>query len=55
MLLTKKRLFNFYGITLMLKGNFYKDRFSFWKITYQKYEGEGEKLYMTNNLANGFA
>lgn len=28
--------------------------FSIWKIKYDKYEGEGEKLYMTNNLANGF-
>jgi len=23
-------------------------------VYYEKYEGEGEKLYMTNNLASGF-
>lgn len=28
--------------------------FSLWKVYYEKYEGEGEKLFMTNNLANGF-
>lgn len=37
-----------------LWDNFDENGFSFWKITYQKYEGEGEKLFMTNNLANGF-
>jgi len=30
------------------------DGFSLWKIEYEKYTGEGEKLYMTSNLANGF-
>lgn len=34
--------------------NFDDQGFSFWKIVYDKYEGEGEVLYMTNNLANGF-
>ena len=29
-------------------------RFSFWKVEYEKYPGEGEKLFMTKNLANGF-
>ncbi len=38
----------------MIKGNFFYVRFSLWKIVYEKYEGEGEKLYMTSNLANGF-
>lgn len=28
--------------------------FSFWKIDYEKYEGEGEKIFMTCNLKNGF-
>lgn len=28
--------------------------FSIWRVFYDKYEGEGEKLFMTNNLANGF-
>ena len=31
-----------------------KFRFSFWKIEYEKYTGEGEKLYMTRNLVVGF-
>ena len=38
----------------MKKGLYYFIRFSFWKIEYEKYPGEGEKLYMTNNLAGGF-
>jgi hypothetical protein len=53
--------FNFYGIISINKGIFknlnyfiYLLRFSFWKIEYEKYEGEGEKLYMTRNMANGF-
>ena len=28
--------------------------YSIWYLQYEKYEGEGEKLYMTNNLCNGF-
>merc|ERR1712124_215679 len=28
--------------------------FSFWKVYYDKYEGEGVKLYMTTNLRSGF-
>ena len=52
--LINKMLLNFYGATLILMGNFYFNRFSFWKIEYEKYPGEGEKLFMTNNLANGF-
>lgn len=35
--------------------NFDEQGFSFWRIEYEKYEGEGEVLFMTNNLANGFA
>ena len=54
MLLIKKMLFNFYGKILILKGKFNIFRFSFWKIEYEKYTGEGEKLYMTRNLAAGF-
>ena len=55
MLNVKKKQYNFYGIILMIKGNnIFKLRFSFWKIEYEKYPGEGEKLFMTNNLANGF-
>lgn len=27
---------------------------SLWKVHYQKYEGEGEKVYLTSNLKNGF-
>ena len=34
--------------------NFDPAGFSFWFVKYDKYEGEGEKLFMTNNLANGF-
>lgn len=34
--------------------NFDKEGYSLWLVYYDKYEGEGEKLYMTNNLANGF-
>jgi len=34
--------------------NFDEKGFSFWRIEYEKYEGEGEVLFMTNNLANGF-
>lgn len=34
--------------------NFDAKGFSLWKVTYDMYEGEGEKLYMTKNLANGF-
>lgn len=34
--------------------NFDKSGFSLWKVVYDKYEGEGEVLYMTNNLAKGF-
>ena len=36
------------------KGFLFFLRFSFWKIEYEKYLGEGEKLYMTNNLDGGF-
>jgi len=28
--------------------------FSLWKVKYDKYEGEGEVLHMTNNLLGGF-
>ena len=52
--LIKKMQFNFYGKILILKGKFIILRFSFWKIEYEKYTGEGEKLYMTRNLAAGF-
>lgn len=34
--------------------NFDAQGFSLWKITYDKYPGEGEKLFMTKNLSNGF-
>lgn len=34
--------------------NFDNKGFSFWRIEYEKYPGEGEKLFMTNNLARGF-
>lgn len=27
---------------------------SIWKVYYQKYEGEGLKVFLTNNLKNGF-
>jgi elongation factor 1-gamma len=27
---------------------------SIWKVYYQKYEGEGEKVFLTCNLKNGF-
>lgn len=37
-----------------LWDNFDPEGFSFWKVDYEKYTGEGEKLYMTKNLANGF-
>jgi len=37
-----------------LWDNFDAQGFSFWKIEYEKYPGEGEKLYMTRNLAAGF-
>ena len=37
-----------------LWDNFDPNGFSFWKVSYDKYPGEGQKLYMTNNLANGF-
>lgn len=37
-----------------LFDNFDEKGYSFWKVYYDKYEGEGEKLYMTNNLAGGF-
>ena len=37
-----------------LFDNFDAEGFSFWKVYYIKYEGEGEKLFMTNNLAAGF-
>ena len=50
----KKTRSSFYGITLIPMGNFNISRFSFWKIEYEKCEGEGKLLYMTNNLANGF-
>lgn len=37
---------------------FYKqldwDGFAFWHLHYDKYEGEGEKLHVTNNLMGGF-
>jgi elongation factor 1-gamma len=28
--------------------------FSLWMVKYDKYEGEGEVLHMTNNLLGGF-
>jgi len=34
--------------------NFDNEGYSFWKVKYDKYEGEGVKLFMTNNLAGGF-
>ena len=37
-----------------LWDNFDAQGFSFWRIEYEKYPGEGEKLFMTKNLANGF-
>jgi elongation factor 1-gamma len=30
------------------------DGWSFWYIKYDRYEGEGEKLHVTNNLLTGF-
>lgn len=41
------------GKTLIQKGKEFS-RFSFWRVEYEKYPGEGEKLFMTNNLARGF-
>lgn len=41
-----------YKIILISFYNF--RRYSFWKVDYDKYPGEGEKLFMTKNLANGF-
>lgn len=34
--------------------NFDEKAFAFWHLTYDKLEGECEKLYITNNLMNGF-
>jgi len=34
--------------------NYDPEGFSFWRVEYEKYPGEGEKLYMTRNLKNGF-
>jgi len=28
--------------------------FSLWLVKYDKYTGEGEKLFLTNNLVGGF-
>jgi len=33
---------------------FDKEGWSIWKVDYQKIEGECEKVYMTNNMMNGF-
>lgn len=35
-------------------STFDKEGYSLWQIKYDKYEGEGEKLHMTNNLVGGF-
>ena len=35
-------------------SEFDKMGYSLFKVEYQKYEGEGEKVYLTNNLMNGF-
>ena len=37
-----------------LKKQFDPNGFSLWFLHYDKYKGEGEKLYITNNLCNGF-
>jgi elongation factor 1-gamma len=37
-----------------LFAKFDSEGFSFWYAAYEKYEGEGEKLYLTQNLMNGF-
>jgi elongation factor 1-gamma len=37
-----------------LKKQFDPAGFSLWFLHYDKYKGEGEKLYITNNLCNGF-
>lgn len=37
-----------------LWDNFDQKGWSFWRIEYDMYEGEGEQLFMTKNLANGF-
>ena len=36
------------------RGMTFNGRWSFWKIEYDMYPGEGEKLFMTKNLAGGF-
>jgi len=33
---------------------FDKEGWSIWKVDYEKIEGECEKVYMTNNMLNGF-
>ncbi len=37
-----------------LKKLYDPNGFSLWFLHYDKYKGEGEKLYITNNLCNGF-
>lgn len=37
-----------------LKKQFDPNGYSLWFLHYDKYKGEGEKLYITNNLCNGF-
>jgi elongation factor 1-gamma len=44
----KKEAFKF------LWDNYDAEGFSFWEIKYDKAEGEGEKVFMTCNLMNGF-
>jgi len=56
---TRNRLLISFLIILIIKGKLNDEfflffSFSLWRVEYEKYPGEGEKLYMTKNLSNGF-